>query len=146
MGIPKGKELKMRYSYDFTRDGGAISEIALTKEGSGSGLQEGFVITDMTVYMETELTSAGTPTLTLGNSTDPDGYFADFFGAVGDDVILNRGDRAGALIWDDTNDHPIHYRIDGTAANQDLVMDVGTAAVTAGKLLVTITGYVPPSF
>lgn len=133
MGYPLNEEFIIKYEYDFEKDGGAISEIALRPDINALG--EGVVVKDITLVVQTALDSGGTPTVTLGNSTDPDGYMADIWAlAQSDNAVVNAGAVAGALIWDDTNDHAIQYRIDGTAANQDLVLDVGTAPLTAGKI------------
>lgn len=133
MGYPMNEEFIVKYEYDFAKDGGAISEIALRPDVNTLG--EGVVVKEVMLVVQTALTSGGTPTVTLGNSTDPDGYLADIWAlAQSDNAVINSGAVAGDLIWDDTNDHAIHYRIDDTADNQDLVLDVGTAALTAGKI------------
>lgn len=133
MGYPRNEEFFVKYDYDFAKQGGAVSTISLTADVNG--LEENVIVKDMFVIAKTALTSGGSATVTIGNTTDKDGYMADIFSLVGtDNAVVNAGAVSGALLWDDTNDHAIHYRINGTAANQDLVMDVGTAALTAGKL------------
>lgn len=137
MGYPSNDEFIVKYEYDFAKDGGAIGNIPMRADVNGLG--EGVIVKEITLVVQTALDSAGTPTVTLGNSGDADGYMADIYGLAGsDNAVVNSGSVAGALIWDDTNDHAIHYRIDGTANNQDLVLAVGTAALTAGKIDVFI--------
>jgi len=139
MGYPKNEEQELLYEYDFAKDGGEVGAISL--RSIVNGLKEGFIVREIEVRTKVAVTSGGSATLTLGNTSDPDGYLADFassVGTVGD--VVNSGSVAGALIWDDTNDHAVHYRI-GSAANvQDLVLTIGTAALTAGKLEILVKG------
>lgn len=139
MPFQRGKEFMLRYSYDFARDGGATaSPIALTPQLNA--IEEGLVIKEVIVLVDTLLDSGGSPTVTLGNTNDPDGYMADFYALVsgaGKGAVMS-GEVAGALIWDDTNDHAITYAVDSDADNQDLVLDIGTAALTAGKLTILV--------
>lgn len=133
MGYPRNEEFFVKYDYDFAEQGGAVSTISLAADVNG--LEENVIVKEVMVMVKTGLASGGTPTVTLGNTGDADGYMADIWAlAQTDNAIINSGSVAGALIWDDTNDHAIHYRIDSTANNQDLVLDIGTAALTAGKL------------
>jgi hypothetical protein len=137
MGYPKNEEQELLFEYDFAKDGGAVGNISLRP--LVNGLKEGCIVRGLEVRTKTALASGGSPTLTLGNTSDADGYMADFYSlASSADSVVNSSAVAGALVWDDTNDHPIHYRI-GSAANvQDLVIAVGTAALTAGKLEVLV--------
>jgi hypothetical protein len=142
MGYQKGTELEFCYEYDFSVSGGAASgNIALVNKGNNA-LESGLVITDFSVNVEAELTSGGSAAVTMGNAGDVDGYLVDFFAAGATGAVLNRGDRAGALVWDDTNDHPIHYKID-SAANAIPTITVTTAALTAGKFKVYFKAYKP---
>ena len=136
MGYIKNEEYELFYEYDFAKDGGAVSSIPL--RSMVNGIKEGLIIRSIEVRVKTALTSGGTPTVTLGNTLDVDGYMIDIYALCTLNAVINSGSVAGALIWDDTNDHPIHYRI-GSAANvKDLVLAVGTAALTAGKLEIMI--------
>lgn len=138
MGYPKNEQQELLYEYDFSKDGGGTaSPIALRP--LVNGLKEGVIIRDIEIRVKTALASGGSATVTLGNTGDPDGFMVDFFSLAGSaGAVINVGEVAGALVWDDTNDHKIHYPIDATAANQDLVLDVGTAALTAGKLEILV--------
>jgi len=136
MGYPKNEVQELFYEYDFAKDGGAVSVISLRPKINP--IKEGMIIRGVEVRVKTALASGGSATVTLGNTTDADGYLADFFSLGSLNAVINSGSVAGALLWDDTNDHPIHYRVDATAANQDLVLEVGTAALTAGKLEVML--------
>ncbi len=145
MGLEKGKLQALVYQYDFAVDGGLVSTIVLspaTAEGKLSALAEGFVITNWSLHVEAAITSGGTPTMTLGPTADVDGYAADVFALVGtDNLMVNRGAVAGALVWDDTNDHEIHARVSSVANTQDLLLTVGTAAITAGSFKFYLHGY-----
>jgi hypothetical protein len=136
MGYPKNEEQELLYEYDFAKDGGAVGEIQL--RSLVNAIKEGVVIRGLEVRVKEAFASGGTPTVALGNSTDPDGYMADIYALGTLNNVINSGSVAGALIWDDTNDHAIHYRIDGVAANQDLVMEIGTDPLTAGKLEILV--------
>lgn len=137
MGFLKGQEIIFKYEYDFAVSGGAVSTINLVEKGQA--MAAGLVIKDFTVYVETAITSGGTPTITMGNVADPDGYMIDFFAAATPaTAVLNLGDRAGALVWDDTNDHRINYYV-SSAANAVPSITIATAALTAGKFQVYFT-------
>jgi hypothetical protein len=143
MGLPKGKELEFIYEYDFAVSGGAISSINLINKGNNN-MEAGLIITDIAMHIEAAITSGGTPTVTLGNAGNTSGYFADFRADATLNAVLTRGDRAGALVWDDTNDHPINYRI-GSTADAAPSLTIGTAALTAGKFKVYLKAFKPLS-
>ena len=133
MGYPRNRGFLLKYDYDFASEGGAVSSISLTADTNS--IEEGIIVKGLYVITKTALASGGSPTVTLGNTGDTDGYLADFYALAGTaGNVVNSSEVAGALIWDDTNDHPIYYPVDSTANNQDLVLTVGTAALTAGKL------------
>lgn len=142
MGMPKGETLRKEYVYDFAVNGGAVSAITLTPgDFSGALFPEGFVITGLSVDILTAFAGTATPTCTLGNTTDPDGYLVNFFGSAGSAQAIAPGQLDGALIWNTTNDCVLHYRISSTAADQNVIMTVGTQALTAGKARFTFFGY-----
>ena len=135
MSLGAGQKHLLRYTYDFSRDGGGTGAISLVADANSVG--DNFIVTDVFVHVEIALTSGGSATITLGNTTDPDGYLADFFALAGSNgASIRAGEVAGALIWDDTNDHKLAYNVGSTAANQNLIATVGTAALTAGKFSV----------
>ncbi len=147
MGLPKGVQLQKEFVWDFAVDGGAVGVIVLNStDPNGDLLDEGFVVEDVELYTETTLASTGTPTITLGNTTDPDGYLADVFAlSTTAPAMVRAGQVDGALIWDTSADAKKAYRVNGTAANQNLVMEIGTEALTAGKLRAIVKGFVPTS-
>lgn len=131
MTYQKYEELSIVYEYDFAVDGGAISSIALRKNGV-NGLEIGMVIEDIQVYVETAFDGAATPTATLGISGTTAGFLADFFGSASLNAVIRVGEVAGSLVWDDTNDHAISYRI-ATAGAAAPLLTVASQALTAGK-------------
>lgn len=118
--------LKYVYKYDVDAVTGAVS-----LRPDPNAIKEGLVV--MGVQVRFKQAFVGATALTLGNTSDPDGYMADFFSFNALDAVANSGAVAGALIWDDVNDHAIHYRIGSTANLQDLVLTI-TGTATAGEL------------
>ena len=131
MGFLKGEKMLMKFEYDFAVDGGAIGAIAM-RQVAGLALEAGLKVVGAYVVEETAITSGGSPTLTIGNTTDADGYFADIIALLAAKAGVMVGEAAGDLIWDDTNDHRIMY---GPLVANDLDVNIviGTAALTAGK-------------
>lgn len=129
MTLTRDEEYLCKYEYDFAKDGGAVGQVSL--RALVNGLVEGQIVRRVRIDVITALASGGAPTLTLGNTGDPDGYLTNFFASVGTaDATYSSDQGAGALISGK------EYRIDSTAANQDLVIDIGVAALTAGKMRV----------
>ena len=138
MGYEKYKKHTFVYEYDFALDGGAIGSINLRRVQGVNELEAGLVIESFTVSIETTLAGAATPTVTLGNAGAVDGYMADIFALGTAGAIVRSGEVAGSLLWDDTNDHEISYKID-SSANAVPKITIGAQALTAGKLKVAIT-------
>lgn len=136
MGFQKYVPHTFVYEYDFARSGGAQGNINLTCLGNNA-LAADMIIKDWTINIETAIAGVGA-TITMGNSLDRDGYAVDFAAAATDGATINQGDRAGALVWDDTNDHPISYKLPTSAASVPSVT-IGTADLTAGKFKVIFT-------
>lgn len=126
----------MTFEYDFSVDGGAIGAIAL-RQVAGNALEAGVRISDMFLIQDTDVTSAGTPTVVVGNTTDADGYFANVVTLLGSKDCIRVGEVDGALVFDATDNKKVMYS-PVTAANLDLNITVGTAALTGGKLRVLV--------
>lgn len=120
-----GEIKTLSFEYDFAKLGGAVGAIAL------GNLPDGFLVKDMLLHVDTTITSGGTPTIVIGEDGggDADGYFADFFGTPTANVALKGG---GALISDGV------HRVD--SAKDGVTVTIGTAALTAGKFRVFVTG------
>jgi len=128
MSIVKGQKFLARFSYDFAVSGGAVSTINLVNKDNIT-LGASCIITDVFVAELTALAGAGA-TVTIGTAGDKDGFFADVVTLLGSQKALRAGELAGALIFDDTNDHLIAYR---PAADIVPCIEIGTAVLTAGK-------------
>lgn len=132
MGFPINKEIQLQGVWDFDVDGGAAATYSLIN------VPANFRLEDIWYEIETALTSGGTPTVTIGDGDDADGYFVDFQASMG--VTGHKGgnqDDKGALLWDDTNDAQ-DAKLYSSADTIDFT--VGTAALTAGKLKVYVRG------
>ena len=142
MGLVKNELHRFKYVYDFDEDGGAVSNISLRPDGNS--IPSGFVIRSVSVYVATAITSGGTPTITFGNSDNRDGYLEDVVSAMGLTAgsSIREGEVAGALLWDDTNDHALEYVVPSEAVGVPS-MTVGANALTAGALVLYIDGYLP---
>jgi hypothetical protein len=135
MGFQIGQKLIKKYEYDFAVDGGASTAVINLRE-EGENLVNGCHITKMYVVTETAFTSAiSDTTITIGNTTDADGYFADCFTALSSTTTgtFSSGEIAGALLWDDSNDHDILYS-PKVANDLTVAMTIGNYSLTAGKL------------
>lgn len=137
MGLLKNEKKLARFDYDFAVDGGAVG--AIDFRPNITSLESGMVVTDIYVYIEAALTSDGSATATIGNA-DPDGFFADIFALGTLNNVVRVGEVAGALMYDDTNDHLLAYRI---SSDTDLQLNVGVAALTAGKIQVFVEYFAP---
>lgn len=146
MSFAKDKDFLLKYVYDFSKDGGAVSSISLRPWVNGVQLAEGLLVKGISVHAESALTSAGTPTVTFGNSSDTDGYLVDAWALLSAaNGTAHVGQLDGALVWDSTADAQKEYRVSSAANTQDLVMAVGTAALTGGKLAVYLHCKLPSS-
>ena len=141
MGYEKGKLHLNKYEWDFAVDGGATEAIPFRNMGNND-LEAGLVIKRVWLVADTAVTSAGTPTMIIGNTADADGYFADVFALVttAAKLAVAQGEVAGDLIFDDTNDHNIDYQL-GAANTLDINLTIGTAAATAGKISLFVEFY-----
>lgn len=139
MNLLNNEKMLAKFEYDFEKDGGDVGTISLRPDITS--LEEGMIITDIYVYVEKALASTGSGhTITLGN-TDVDGFMADFASlAAADNSVVRVSEVAGALLWDDTNDHMLAYRV-GSDVKLDLT--VAVEAMTAGKLQVFVEFFAP---
>lgn len=132
MGYQIDKYLNISAVWDFAVDGGAAGTFTVLD------VPINFRVEDIIYEVETAVTSGGTPTITIGDGDDADGYFVDFQASMGVAGVKGTNeDDKGALAWDDTNDAR-NCKIYAAADTIDLV--VGTAALTAGKIKITVMG------
>jgi len=141
----KAEYINKEFVYDFAKDGGAVGTISMKAvDPNGDLFEEGLIIQDLMIMVETAVTSGGTPTITFGNSSDTDGFLADVFALVGAaNAVVRIGQVDGALLWDTTADAAKGFRVSSAANTQDVVMVIGTAALTAGKIRIIVQGYKP---
>ncbi len=117
----------LKFEYDFAKDAGAVGSISLrASNGGANSLPDNFVVQAVHVVVETTITSGGTPTLTIGEGVDADGFALNFFGTPTAGAFVA---GAGALIPSIMS------------ADRNVVLAIGTAALTAGKFSVYVMGY-----
>ena len=124
-----------KFVYDYEVHGGAVGAVVLKPEITP--LMEGMIVKDVHVITEGVVNAGGT--LTLGVTSDKDGFAQDFTTLIGTKPVFRAGEVAGDLLFDDTNDHKMLYVV---PANEELTLDIGTAAVTAGKITVYVECFV----
>jgi len=113
--------------YDFAVLGGGIGTLNL------GDLPTGFIVNNAEVEMITAMTSAGSPTVVVGEDGggDDDGYFTTVYAAAAGAVLK----PTGALLTSATLKHKVAGTKDGCTVK------IATAAVTAGKFVVRYTGH-----
>jgi hypothetical protein len=132
MGFPKLKELEFVYEYDFAVDGGSIGAKTL-RCLNVVPMEAGLVIEEVQAFVETAFSGPSNPTCVLGISGTTSGFMADFYAIASVvNTPIRNGEVAGSLVWDDSNDHEVSYRIPNAASAVPL-MTIGVHALTAGK-------------
>jgi hypothetical protein len=130
----EGEKHVEEYVYDFSVSGGAASAITLSDVSGKEPIPVGAIITDIHMYVETAMTSGGSATIAVGNGDDADGYLAaTAFDTWSANDVVRVGEYAGALVWDDTNDHKLDVYV-ADANDGAFKLTIATAALTAGKL------------
>jgi len=132
------------YVYDFDVDGGAVGEIDLSAKANKSAIPVGALIKRVTCLVKSAFTSGGAATLSWGNEDDGDGYSGSAIavGSLTANASFNGYDNAAALLWDDTNDHPLDVYV-ADANDGKFEVNIGTAAMTAGKAVFLVEYYMP---
>ncbi len=139
LGIKNNGMMVQEYVYDFDVDGGLISTISLSGKSGKKPLPVGAVVHAVTAQVLTACTSGGSATLAYGNTDDPDGYsgVGIAVASLTANALFNGWDNAAALIWDDTNDHPISLAV--VDADSGVVsVTIATAALTAGVVVIMV--------
>lgn len=125
------------YVYDFDVDGGANgSAIVLSDKVGKVPVPVGAIIKAVTALVLTAVTSAGAATCEWGNGDDADGYSGSAIGkaSLTANTVVNGWDNGAALLWDDTNDHPIPVYV-ADADDGAFEFLINTADLTAGKIV-----------
>jgi len=143
----KGEVQFREYVWDYDVDGGATGDLQMRPaDGLPEALPEGCLVKDAVVVTEEALTTSGSPTLTFGTLTDSDGFLADAMAALTNvNSVVRAGEKDGALLWDSTADAKKAYRVPSTANSQKPALNIGTAALTGGKLRMILELYNPGS-
>lgn len=138
-----GKQV-LEYSYDVNIDGGTAATYVLSNNVGYSNVPVGCIVTSVTGFVKTAFASAGSATLEWGTNTDPNGWSGATIAVASLTIgsVWNGWDNGGALIFDDTNDHPIFHAI-GTAANGQVESVVATATMTDGHLILLVEVLMP---
>ncbi len=138
-----GKQVQ-EYVYDFAVDGGLVSEIFLSAKAGKQPIPVGSIITAVTAKVLTAIVGTSS-TLAWGNDDDPDGYSGTAIAeaTLVDNFLVNGWDLGAALLWDDTNDHQLYVTV-LNADDGDFSVTIGTAALTAGKVIFLVE-YLAPS-
>lgn len=140
----KNKLHVQEYIYDFAVDGGAIGEINLHAKDNKAVIPVGAIIKGVTAKVVTACTSTGSATVIWGNGDDKDGYSGATVAVatLADNYVSNGWDSGAALLWDDTNDHPIYQNV-STAADGQFIVSIADVALTAGKILFMVEYLLP---
>ena len=132
-----------KYVYDFDVDGGATGAIDLSAKANAAPLPDNAIVESVVAFVETAIVGTSS-TLAWGNTTDADGYSGTAIAeaTLVADYVANGWDNGAALLWDDTNDHIIHF-LANSANDRDFSVTIGTANLTAGKVHFFVKYYLP---
>jgi len=143
MSIGNKKQLQ-EYLYDFAVDGGgSASNIVLSDKAGSAPLPVGAIVTGVTAHCLTNIAGSSS-TLEWGNS-DTDGYSGTAIAEATftENYVMDHATVGGALLWDDSNDHMIPYRV-ADAATGAFNFLINVADLTAGKIRFFVE-YIMPS-
>lgn len=131
------------YVYDFAVDGGVYtSPFILSNKAGYSPLPVGAIVLDMAFHVVTAIVGSSS-TIICGDGTDTDGYMESTAEAT---LVLDYAGGSqknkGALVYDDSGDAYKYSRVT-SAANGQFTMTVGTANLTAGKIVFMVSYLLP---
>lgn len=119
-----GERFSTKLVYDFAVDGGAFADAVRIGRAAAK-----CIITEAYVHVETACTSGGSATVIIGiEGGDVDAFLDVTSGAVAsltDDAVLSETTGQGLVV----------------AADSYVLLDIGTANLTAGKINVYLSGY-----
>lgn len=132
MSAIKNKLLSQEYIYDFAEDGGSQGNITLSSKEGYDALPSDAVIMNVHSWVETACTSAGSATVSWGDGSDVDGYSgsAKAVASLTANAVFEGNADSAALC-------PSY------ASNSDFSVTIGTADLTAGKIVFRVSYYVP---
>lgn len=122
------------YIYDTALDSVSTGEVFLSSKANMPPLPIGAIVRGCVAKVVTAVTGTSS-TLAWGNDDDPDGYSGSAIAeaSLTANAVFNGWDNGAALLWDDTNDHPIYQYVANTD-DGEVSVTIGTAALTAGKV------------
>ncbi len=125
-GVAGNKHHEAEFIYDFAVDGGAVGAITLGE------LPLGAIVDKVAGAVLTAVAGGGTGTIILGTTDDDNGFIASTAEAA---LVANApvGTGVPAAMQPMTNDDD----------SRDVVMKIGTAPFTAGKICFVIGFWVP---
>lgn len=128
--------LVQEYIYDFSVDGGVYtSAFDLSAKNGYQTLPTGALVFDVYFNVVTAVVGSSS-TVKVGNGTDDDGYVESIAEAT---LVAGYAGGSqknkGALVFDDTADCNIPNRVTATATTGRFILTVGTANLTAGKIV-----------
>jgi hypothetical protein len=124
----KGRKEIYHAIYDFSSDGGSFgagNEIDLFDLKSGTIIHDGWFEVETAVVGDSSTLEVG---VTGG---DTDGIFSQIAEATLVADYVSDEQAKGDVLYDDSNDHGIRYKV---TADTTISMLIGTAALTAGKV------------
>lgn len=135
-GKPQGKSLFESFEYDFS-----TSTATSATPHSFDSFPVGAVIRNMWLVASTPV-SPSAMSIDVGNDDDPDGYLGAITGSQSTSgSVASAASQGSALLWDDTNDHLIPYRINNSdQAVFEIEFDDDP---TQGKFEVMVEYYIP---
>ena len=125
-GLENNKQVGY-WEYDFSRDGGAIGTVTMF----GPKLPVGAIVVDGLIKVETAVTSAGAPTVALHITTAEDVLAETLKGALTLNALIDAVPDAAASA------------VTVATAAKGVTLTIGTATLTAGKIVCMLDYYVP---
>lgn len=132
------------YVWDQSVDGGGTGSFDLSGKAGFNTIPDGAVILDVNFLVDTEVDSSGdSVTIDIGNGNDADGYFSSVSESnLGANSVHRAGEVAGALIWDNTNDHYLGVHVSDDSSRK-VELTVNSESATQGRIRVFVTYYYP---
>lgn len=126
----------VEYVYDFGVSGGAVGVIDLSAIAGQPALPVGAIVDSVRLKVVTAFTSSGSATVSWGTVTDTDGFSgtAIAYGTLTDNY-LSVGSSPALL--------PAAGYLVGSGNASKPAVEIGTAALTAGKALIIVDYYMP---
>jgi len=129
------------YVYSVADGDAATGAVVLSDKAGRDPIPVGAIIKRVVCKVYTAF--AGGTSMSWGNGDDADGYSgtAIVTASLTDNSLFNGYDNAAALLWDDTNDHPIDVNVADADDGKFEVTIAGT--MTAGEAVFMVEYYMP---